>query len=103
MTSVRRKLVKVGDLRELMAVHHVIEGTKLHVLELLMFGFAYSSYYLLLKTAATLERLDDEKFREDVAARPYRFGRKLEFGHGLELDADKTIFYRGEVAPKDLQ
>jgi hypothetical protein len=81
-----------------MAAGHVIENTNLYVLELYLFGFACASYYLLLKSRATLARLDSETTCAQLLATPSRFGRHLQFGRDLELDADgNTLYYIGPV------
>jgi hypothetical protein len=96
--SLRRKLIKIEELADIMAVHHQVENTQIHVIELLLFGFAYSSRYIQLKTNAYLEKLQDDDFKKEICAHPSRFGVKLEFGSDLEQEPDGTIFYIGEVA-----
>lgn len=99
----RRKLIKVAEFKQIMAEGHEIEGTRLYVLELLMWGSAYSSYYVLLKSKAFLEKLDDEAVRSAVMGSPSRYGKKLEFGKQLEFDtAENCAYYIGEVKEKDL-
>ena len=44
----RRKLIQVAEFRQIMAEGFRVQGTKLHVVELLMFGFAYKSRFILL-------------------------------------------------------
>ena len=86
-----------------MADGHQIEGTKLFVLELLMYGFAYTSRYLLLRSPSLVGKLDDEKIRREVSRTPFKFGRTLKFQADLELDvATGDVYYVGFVADKDL-
>ncbi len=99
-TGERRRLVKVGEIADLCADHHQIEGTKLDVVELLIAGFQYSSQYYLLRSAATIGRLADAGLRDRFSARPSAFGRRLEFGRDLDRDPDGTVVYLGAV-PSD--
>jgi hypothetical protein len=94
---IRRKLLKIEDLADIMGIHHQIEDTSKHVIELLIFGFAYSSRYVLLKSNSSLEKLRDEEFRKEFCEHPSRFGSNLEFGKDLELDPDGTIYYIGDL------
>jgi len=103
VTTTRRKLVKSGSFAKLMADGYQIEGTKLFVLELLMFGFAYSSLYLLLRSPSLVGRLEEEEISVQVGSDPTKFGRKLAFDRDLELDAvSGEIYYVGPVAHSDL-
>lgn len=52
-----RKLVRICEHKEAWAAVHSLGGTGRHVLELVMFGHAYASRYILLKSALTLDRL----------------------------------------------
>ena len=100
--TTRRKLIKDQEFGDILGWGHRIEGTRLYVLELLLFGFAYSSYYLLLRSPSVLEKLGDEKIRENLCQHPSRFGRKLEFGPDLErVPGSEDIYYIGEVAESD--
>jgi hypothetical protein len=99
----RRRLIKVESFDSIMADGFRVEGTQLYVLELLMFGFAYSSYYLLVKSTAFLTQLDDESVRCEVLQHPYRFGKCLELGQDLAFDqAEQCVYYVGEVAENKL-
>jgi hypothetical protein len=60
-----RKLIKIDENSKAMAAVHSIEGTDKYVLELLLFGYAYSSRYILLRSASTIAKLkenDDKVF-----------------------------------------
>jgi hypothetical protein len=78
-----RKLTKIREIPELLATCYQIEGTDRMVLELHMFGVAYASYYLLLRSPAVL---DEPEIAEQIGLRPSDFGKKLNFGHELSLD-----------------
>jgi hypothetical protein len=91
--GIRRKLIKVDEFAPIWADGHRVEGTRLYVLELLMFGFAYSSYYILLESQSFLSRLDDEKLRTEVVMFPCRFGKRLEFGSDLERNGETDCVY----------
>lgn len=94
----RRKLIKVAELKNIWADQHQVEGTSLTILELVNFGFAYSSYYILLRSTGFLSHLDDDKVREDILQRPTMFGKKLEFGKELEREpATGEVYYIGSV------
>ncbi len=92
----RRKLIRIEELADIMAVHHQVENTQIHIIELLIFGFAYSSRYIRLTTNSHLENLDDADFKKEICEHPSRFGATLEFGSDLEQEPDGTIFYIGE-------
>lgn len=103
MTNSKRKLIKQVSFEKLLAVGYAVEGTRLCVLELLMFGFAYSSRYLLLKARSFDGIGDSEKGCSSVAASPSKFGRTLQFGVELERDAATgEVFYVGAVNASDL-
>ena len=86
-----------------MADGHQVEGTKLFVLELLMYGFAYTSRFLLLRSPSLMGKLDDEKMSREVSRTPSKFGRTLKFQVELELDAaTRDVYYVGFVADKHL-
>ena len=103
MTTTKRKLIRIASFPKIMADCHQVEGTRLFVLELVMVGFAFSSYYLLLRSRSLAEKLNDEKVGAEVAHRPTKFGRKLRFGLDLEVDpATKDIYYLGPVKERDL-
>jgi hypothetical protein len=97
-----RRLVAVEEFADIMATLHHVEGTKLHVVELLMFGFAYASRFIMLKARSAPEKLHDETVRVRLIGKPYRFGKKLEWGADLELDPAGAIFYIGDIAKRDL-
>ena len=56
----RRKLIQVAEFRQIMAEGFRVQGTKLHVVELLMFGFAYKSRFILLRSEGFMKKLGDE-------------------------------------------
>lgn len=86
-----------------MADCHEVEGTRLVVLELLMFGFAYASRYLLLKSRAIVDSLEDPAVSTEIARNPSKFGRTLEFGRDMEWDSSKSvIYYIAPVEEEDL-
>ena len=78
-----RKLIKISEIPELLAVCYQIEGTARLVLELQMFGFAYSSYYMLLRSP---DVLDNPEIAEQIGRRPTDYGKKLNFGRELSFD-----------------
>lgn len=86
--SERRKLIKVEKLADIMAVHHQVNNTQIHVIELLIFGFAYSSRYIRLRTNSHLEKLQDDDFKKVICQYPSRFGVTLEIGSDLEQAPD---------------
>ncbi len=93
-------LVRDADYPELMAVGHRVAGTELYILELLTFGAASTSYYLLLRSLALLARLGEEAVRHDLLKTPSRFGRHLAFGRDLTHDpATGAVSYIGPVRP----
>jgi hypothetical protein len=57
----RRKLIQVAEFRQIMAEGFRVQGTKLHVVELLMFGFAYNSRFILLRSKACMKKLGNQK------------------------------------------
>lgn len=85
-----RKLIKLAEIGDLLATCFSVEGTGRLVLELHMFGPAYSSYYLLLPSATVL---DDPDIVDEIGREPSRFGKKLLFGRDLERDADTGEIY----------
>lgn len=98
-----RKLIPADTFPEIMAEAYVIEGTRLYVLELKMFGFAYASYYLLLKSHKTLAQLSDQKLRDQLLKTPAKFGKHLEFGRELGSDPqDQLVYYLAPVPDQDL-
>ena len=58
-----RKLVKIDENSNAMAVVHSIDGTNKYVLELLFFGYAFASRYILLKSASTVIKLKENDDR----------------------------------------
>lgn len=95
----RHALVKMSTHPEIAAVCFQIEGTKKLVLEFLQYGFACSSYYLLLRSASTLQKISDPETRALLEKSPTRFGKKLVVGVDLERDDTGALFYlveRGE-------
>lgn len=93
-------LQRDAEYPEIMAVGHRVEGTDLYILELVMFGAACSSYYLLLRSPAVLARLGEETVRRDLAQAPSRFGRHLTFGRDLAHDpVSGRVTYLGPVRP----
>ena len=80
-----------------------VQGTKLHVVELLMFGFAYNSRFILLRSKGLMKKLDEEKVQIDLNSHPYKYGKKLELGKELDYDdATRCVYYVGEVMEKDI-
>lgn len=91
-------LVRDAEYPEITAVGHRVAGTGLYILELLMFGAASASYYLLLRSPALLARLGEEAVRSALLKTPSRFGRHLTFGRDLTHDpATGTVSYLGPV------
>ena len=82
----RKRLIKYASIPHLMADLHRIERTDRYVLELLMFGFAHASRYVLLRSRPDLSRLDDEQYMKDAGERPSKYGRILAFDADLFLD-----------------
>jgi hypothetical protein len=82
-----RRLVQVEEFGDILAWGHRIEGTRLYVVEMLTFGFSYSSYYLLLKNPSIVSRLKEKSVRAELCRYPSRFGRKLEFGADLRRNS----------------
>jgi hypothetical protein len=93
--QVKKKLLKVDELPDMWAVHHLVENTDLHIIELLNFGFSYASRYVLLRSNSNLQKLKDESFSNEFCKHPSRYGSTLEFGTSLERGADGEIFYVG--------
>jgi hypothetical protein len=90
----KRKLIKVDDYKEVMAQGYEVEGTPLYILELLIFGFAYSSYFLLVRSRKFLSQLNDEKIKNKLIRQPTQFGKRLDLGKELEMDKEtNTIYY----------
>ena len=58
-----RKLIKLEENIEAMAVVHSLEGTNKYVLELLFFGYAFASRYILLRSASTRKKLKENDVR----------------------------------------
>ena len=103
VSTIKRKLVTNVSFERLVAVGHDVDGTRLRVLELLMFGFAYSSRYLLLKARSFDGISDDEQTNTRLGAAASKFGRTLKFGVDLERDAiTGDVFYIGPVDECDL-
>jgi hypothetical protein len=93
-------LQRDADYPGIMAVGHRVTGTELYILELVMFGAAGSSYYLLLRSRSVLTRLDEEDIRNALVRTPARFGRHLVFGKDLVGDpAGGALRYVGPVRP----
>lgn len=89
----RRKLIKIEDFSEIWATGYQVEGTTLYILELQNFGFANSSYYLLLRSKSFLSHLDDPKIKEELLQKPSHFGKKCAFGNQLERDPKTEQVY----------
>jgi hypothetical protein len=102
LTTNRRNLVRIEEFADTWLAHHQIEGTKLHVAELMMIGFGYASHYILLRSQGVAERLKDAEVRAALSAQPYAYGKKLVFGPDLELEANGTLVYIRTVAPNNL-
>lgn len=99
----RRKLIKVAEFKHSLADGFQVEGTKLYVLELVMYGFAHVSRFLLVRSKGVLEKLRDEREQLALNTRPYEYGRTLKLGKELEYDdATRCVYYVGEVREKDL-
>jgi len=99
----RRKLLQVAEFRQIMAEGFRVHGTKLHVVELLMFGFAYKSRFILLRSKGFMKKLGDEKVQTDLSDHPYKYGKQLELGKELDYDdATRCVYYLGEVMDKDI-
>jgi hypothetical protein len=64
-----RKLIKIDENIEATAAVHSIEGTNKYVLELLFFGYAFASRYILLRSAATIKKLKENDDRVLTAIR----------------------------------
>lgn len=79
----RRKLIERAEIAELLATCYSVEGSGRLVLELHMFGPAYASHYLLLRSKTVL---DDPDIVVDLGREPSRFGKTLVFGRDLERD-----------------
>jgi len=58
-----RKLKKIDENIEAKAVVHSLEGTNKYVLELLFFGYAFASRYILLRSASTIRKLKENDDR----------------------------------------
>jgi hypothetical protein len=99
MPMPRHASTRIGTYEKLGGHAYLVEGTRLIVLELLHFGFAYSSYYLLLKAGTDLARLNEEAIAAEVVRKPSKFGRRLEFGPDLERDpTTQEVCYIGDVS-----
>jgi len=85
---VRHRLLKVATIPRLFAEAYRLDGTDRFVLELVMFGFACASRYVLLRSALDLSRLDDPDYMKDIGDRSSRYGRVLRWDVDLFLDAD---------------
>jgi len=100
----RRKLIKINEFRPIMAEAFQVEGTKLFILELLMYGSAFNSRFVLLKSKSLMEKLADETVQTDLLAHPSKFGKKLELGKGLDYENEtRCVYYLPEVMAKDIQ
>lgn len=94
----RRKLIKIEDLADITAIHYRVEHTNIHVIELIAFGFAYSSRYIKLKSNFNLEKLEDDDFKKNICRDPSQYGVTLDFGSDLEWAPGGSIFYTGKLA-----
>jgi hypothetical protein len=93
------RLIKTREIPELLATCYEIDGTDRLVLELHMFGFAYSSYFLLLRSRSVLE---DPDLAEQIGLTPARFGKKMTLGIELERDPDtEEIYFNDSFADPD--
>jgi hypothetical protein len=89
-----QKLIKLREIEDLLATCYRVDGSDRLVLELHIFGPAYSSYFLLLRSASAL---DDPEIVEQIGRAPTRFGRKLVFGRDLERDpATDDVYFVDE-------
>jgi hypothetical protein len=84
------RLIEPREIKDLLATCYSVEGSDRLVLELHIFGPAYSSYFLLLQSASVL---DDPEIDEQIGRAPTRFGRKLVFGRDLERDPETDDVY----------
>ena len=100
--TIKRKLIKVDTFEQILAEGYIIDGTKLYVMEFLTFGFAYSSYYILLRSKAVLSKLDDEAIKSELLQYPYRFGKRLDFGKNLWRERG-NVYYTDKVKDKDIK
>ena len=66
------------------------------------FDFSFLASPALHTSRLPLDGREGEKGRTAINARPYWFGRKLQFGRDLEIDRDGTLYYVGNVTGKDL-
>jgi hypothetical protein len=82
-----RKLTKVYDSPTQMHCVYSVEGTGRHVLELIAFGFAYSSRFILLKNQSLFDKLqkDDPSVTEAILQGGSRLGKILK-GDELKYD-----------------
>jgi hypothetical protein len=86
--------MQVAEFRQIMAEGFRVQGTRLHVVELLMFGFAYNSRFILLRSKGFMKKLGDEKVQIDLSNHAYKYGKKLELGKELDYDdATRCVYY----------
>ena len=99
----RRRLIPVAGYGAIAGTLHQVEGTRLHIMEMLTFGFDHASLWVLLRSNGFLSRLDDPQVAADFGTHPHRYGRLLAFGPDLDRDPQGgAVCYVGPVAPRDL-
>ena len=85
------RLQKTTTLPGLMADVFAVEGTDRLVLELLMFGYAHASRWILLKPSISPERFQDPHFMSDVGVHPSKYGRMLRAEVDLFRERDGSM------------
>ena len=93
-----RKLVKIDENSKAMAVVYSIDGTNKYVLELLLFGHAFASRYILLKSASTVIRLkeNDDRILTSINKGGSSLGRIIKESELTYNEADGCLYINTE-------